>query len=229
MIMAANLVRNFHYPATHSAEALAQVLAHMDETSCPLSYNFHLHTTCSDGRMTPLGLAQQAIDVGLKGFAITDHHSIDGYRAAHEFLCDRPQPPQLWSGLEITSQLLDDDVHILCYAFDPNHPTLAPYVTGDAPTGVNCQAAQVIDAIHNAGGITVLAHPVRYRRSPEDLISAAVQLGIDGVEVYYAYNNPSPWKPSPRQTERVLQLAQQFGLLRTGGTDSHGFSLLQRL
>jgi predicted metal-dependent phosphoesterase TrpH len=227
--MAANLVRDSRHATAYDVESLTHVLAHLDEASCPRFYNFHMHTTCSDGRLDPWDLAQQALDIGLKGFAITDHHSIDGYRAAKEYLSDRNHAPQLWTGLEISSQLLDDEVHILCYAFDPDHPALAPYLTGDTPTGTDYQAVQVIDAIHQAGGLTILAHPVRYRRSPEELIATATSLGIDGAEVYYAYNNPSPWKPSPRQTERVRTLAQQYGLLMTCGTDSHGFSLLQRL
>jgi len=80
-----------------------------------------------------------------------------------------------------------------------------------------------------AGGLAVLAHPVRYRRSPEDLIAAAATLGINGVETYYAYDNPSPWRTSPRQTDQVQRLSSTHGLLNTCGSDTHGLSLLQRV
>jgi predicted metal-dependent phosphoesterase TrpH len=74
-----------------------------------------------------------------------------------------------------------------------------------------------------------LAHPYRYRRPPEELIPAAADLGIDGIETYYAYNNPDPWKPSPVQTQQVKHLSEACGLLLTCGTDTHGLNLLQRL
>ncbi len=47
---------------------------------------FHLHTHCSDGQMSPQDLMRQALDIGLKGLAITDHHSIEGYQQAQIWL-----------------------------------------------------------------------------------------------------------------------------------------------
>ncbi|MEN9213230.1 MAG: hypothetical protein Q6K35_10470, partial [Thermostichus sp. DG02_4_bins_136] len=51
---------------------LRQVLQGIGSSSCPLHYNFHLHTRCSDGQMDPLDLAEQARQHGLRGLAITD-------------------------------------------------------------------------------------------------------------------------------------------------------------
>ena len=84
-------------------------------------------------------------------------------------------------------------------------------------------------AIQAAGGVAVLAHPVRYRRPPEELIPAAATLGIDGVETYYAYDNPAEWRPTPEKTERVEKLANAYALLSTCGTDSHGLTLTRRI
>ena len=66
--------------------ALIKVLETTHRGSCPESYNFHLHTQHSDGQCQPLDLYQQAIRNGLKGLAITDHHSVDGYWAVHQWL-----------------------------------------------------------------------------------------------------------------------------------------------
>ena len=84
--------------------------------------------------------------------------------------------------MEITSSLLGVDVHILGYAFNPQHQAFKHYLQGGAPMGEDRQAKSVIQAIQAAGGIAVLAHPVRYRRSPEELIPAAAAMDIDGVE-----------------------------------------------
>ena len=242
--------------ATEERYALKEVFETIDEDSCPLSFNFHMHTVHSDGKLEPETLLKQAIDIGLKGMAITDHHTIGGYAIVRGLLdswegnlqesqpqrqlytfypqADRqknsqnPKIPRLWTGVEITAELLGIKVHILGYAFDPNATSMEPYLQGKEPVGRNSQAIRVISAIQKAGGLAVLAHPERYRRSAEKLIPEAAHLGIDGVETYYAYQNPKPWSPSPKQTKTVRKLAETYGLLQTCGTDTHGSNLLLR-
>lgn len=224
-------------PTAQDALALRGVFEAIHAESCPRSFNFHMHTVCSDGRLQPEALMEQAIAIGLQGFAITDHHTVDGYQRAQVWLADYIQAnpdrvsnlPHLWTGIEVTSRLLETEVHILGYAFDFTHPAMEPYLQKHAPQDAIASAAQVIASIQMAGGLAVLAHPVRYRRLSEDLIPAAAILGINGVETYYAYDNPSPWRTSPRQTEQVQRLSSTHGLLNTCGSDTHGLSLLQRL
>ena len=218
-----------------SKTLLKEVFQSLDAQSCPNNYNFHMHTVYSDGKMQPSELMQQAINIGLKGLAITDHHNTGGYQAAQKWLEDwkwnnpGADVPYLWSGVEINANLLNTEVHILGYAFEPEHPSIQPYIKGKTVTGSEYEAVNVIAAIQEAGGFAVLAHPARYRKSHFELIPAAAHLGIDGVESFYAYKNPKPWKPSPLLSQQIQKLAKQYGLLSTCGTDSHGLSLLQRL
>lgn len=228
---------DFARTITPATVQLQRVFQHIDAKSCPLAFNFHMHTVYSDGKLQPSELIEQAIAIGLKGLAITDHHTLAGFQIAQRCLEDwrwrNPgeafRTPQLWTGVEINAGLLETDVHILGYAFDPAHPCLQPYLQRQTTSGEDYRAANVIAAIHQAGGLAVLAHPARYKRSHFDLIPAAAQLGIDGMETYYAYNNPSPWQPSPKETNQMQQLAATHALLSTCGTDTHGLSLLQRL
>lgn len=222
--------------AAQDRQALRQVWETIQPDSCPYSYNFHMHTTCSDGRLMPEDLLEQAVNIGLKGLAITDHHSVRGYRRAQSWLEQHQQDflpstpmPHLWTGVEITSDLVGTEVHILGYAFDPKHPSLEPYLQGRTLHPREAQASDVIESIHQAGGLAVLAHPGRYRRSAEELVPIAANFGIDGVETYYAYTNPNPWTPSVNQTQRVKQLSDRYNLLNTCGTDTHGSNLLMRL
>lgn len=218
-----------------SSEQLKQVFESIHPKSCPTCFNFHMHTVYSDGKLQPNALMEQAIAIGLKGLAITDHHSISGYQIALDWLenwkWNNPgaNVPYLWSGVEINAKLLDIEVHILGYSFEPQHPSMKPYIQRKITTGEEYQATNVISAIKKAGGLAVLAHPARYKRSHFDLIPAAAQVGINGVETFYAYNNPNPWKPSPVESMQVQQLAREYGLLNTCGTDTHGLNLLQRL
>jgi predicted metal-dependent phosphoesterase TrpH len=113
---------------------LRQIFTNIQPDSCPKHYNFHMHTNCSDGKLAPEDLISQAVQIGLKGMAITDHHSIDGYYRAVEWLQTQGiDSLQLWTGMEITAYLPPVDVHILGYGFDPSAPSLAPYLTGENP------------------------------------------------------------------------------------------------
>lgn len=224
-------------PTAQDSDSLREVFSRLNMESCPRTYNFHMHTNHSDGQLSPDRLVDQALEIGLKGFAITDHHAVSGFYEAQEYLTDwKSHPensgkttPHLWIGTEITSQLLDVEVHILGFAFDPTHSTIASYLQGNAPKDDRAQAYRVIRAIQQSGGIAILAHPARYRKSYEQLIPAAVMAGIDGVETFYAYGNPKPWKASLEETLNIGELGAQYKLLNTCGTDTHGKSLLQRV
>lgn len=71
----------------------------------------------------------------------------------------------------------------------------------------------VIDSIHEAGGIAVLAHP--YRSGCEDSIDLLIKMGIDGIEV----NHPSA---NEEQKANLRKIASKAKLLVTGGSDFHG-------
>jgi predicted metal-dependent phosphoesterase TrpH len=221
---------------TPAALQLRDVLCGIEDDSCPHHYNFHMHTHCSDGKLSPTALMEQALTIGLRGLAITDHHTVRGYEQALSWLedfhwrkGDRQTVPHLWSGIEINANLDGTEVHLLGLGFEPGHHAMRPYLQGRMSRGEDHEAAEVISAIKAAGGISLLAHPARYRRCATTLIELAAGLGIDGAETYYAYGNPSPWRPSSDQTLEVHAAIVRLGLLHSCGTDTHGDSLLRRL
>ncbi len=247
MVVSSSLTSLNQRSVTRDADLLRHIFTNLDATSCPHTYNFHMHTVCSDGKLTPASLMDQVIAIGLRGFAITDHHNIKGFHQAKAWLEDwrwrnptslrqRQQRdrleglvPRLFTGVEINATLAGTEVHLLGYGFTPDHEAMTPYLQGYSPRGQAKMAAVVIAAIQAAGGVAVLAHPSRYRLSPDVLVTQAATLGIDGVEAYYAYGNPSTWTPCPRQTPIIQALAHQHQLIMTCGTDTHGTNLLRRL
>jgi predicted metal-dependent phosphoesterase TrpH len=76
-------------------------------------------------------------------------------------------------------------------------------------------AFEAINLIHSAGGLAVMAHPGLNRT--DDFIPTLAQHGMDGIECYHS-------KHTPTATARYLQIAAQYGLLVTGGSDCHGYS-----
>ncbi len=75
------------------------------------------------------------------------------------------------------------------------------------------EPAEVIAAVHEAGGVAVLAHPGRF----EDLSMAKklVEIGLDGVEAWHPDN-------TQEQTAELISFAKKNGIITTGGSDFKG-------
>lgn len=76
------------------------------------------------------------------------------------------------------------------------------------------QAAEVLEAIHEAGGVSSLAHAVWYRDA-EDLVRSLAATGLDAIEVFHPDHDAA-------QEARFGSLAHELGLLVTAGSDFHG-------
>ncbi len=74
------------------------------------------------------------------------------------------------------------------------------------------------EIIKNAGGLVVLAHPI-YLESDIDklevIINELINLGLDGIEVYYPEYNGEVSK-------EYIYMAEKYNLIVTGGSDFHG-------
>ena len=76
-------------------------------------------------------------------------------------------------------------------------------------------AEQAVELIHEAGGAAVVAHPYWDISEPSEVEELIRALGVDGVETFY----PSH---SREQTEHLLSLCSELGLVPTGSSDYHG-------
>jgi predicted metal-dependent phosphoesterase TrpH len=208
---------------------LAAVLATVTPGCCPSRLNFHCHTHCSDGSLSPAGLAEQALQLGLEHLAVTDHHSLAAHAPVEARLQQAARQglsiPTLWRGVEISCLLEGCLVHVLALGFGPEHPSLKPYLQGSAVVGAALRAEAVLAAIHAADGLALLAHPGRYRLPYSRLISAAADLGFDGAEAWYDYTMAPRWSPTPLVCEAIATALQERGLLQSCGTDTHGLEL----
>jgi len=72
---------------------------------------------------------------------------------------------------------------------------------------------EVLEAIHQSGGIAVLAHPGKDGASR--LLEELVGAGLDGVEVFHSAN-------SREEQKQLLALAKDENMLVTGGSDFRG-------
>ena len=82
-----------------------------------LRVDFHLHSTASDGRLSPAELVRKAAAEGLAIIALTDHDTVGGIAAALEAAQEFPTL-RLIPGIEISTDVPEGEVHILGYFID---------------------------------------------------------------------------------------------------------------
>lgn len=76
--------------------------------------DLHLHTTASDGRLTPTRLVALAARQGVRLMAITDHDSTDGLEEAFEEAHEHRQLKVI-PGIELGTEVPGGEIHILGY------------------------------------------------------------------------------------------------------------------
>ncbi len=79
--------------------------------------DMHTHTTMSDGLLTPSELIDYAVEKKLSGIAITDHDTVDGIEEAMIYSGQIDNFIVL-AGIELSTELLGEEVHILGYGID---------------------------------------------------------------------------------------------------------------
>jgi predicted metal-dependent phosphoesterase TrpH len=119
------------------------------------------------------------------------------------------------SGRSVGRPQLADALVRAGYAADRDE-AFARYLEFGAPAFVprrGAGPADVIDIVHEAGGLVSMAHPGVTRR--DDLIPALVARGLDAIEARHSDHDEA--------TEaRYRALARELGILVTAGSDYHG-------
>ncbi len=245
--------------------------------------DLHLHTTASDGTLSPAELVRRAAALGLTYIAVTDHDTVDGIAAA---LAAARQFPGLTyiPGIEISTEVSGGEAHVLGYFIDHRdvelkrrlselqesrrqratrmvgklaglglplklsrvhelagegsvgRPHVAAamlergyiqefaeafdqYIGNGGPAYVprdKLTPAEAVGIILKAKGIPVLAHP-KTVGEVAPMVRDMAAAGLLGIEVYYAEHDAA-------QVSEYLDMARQYRLIVTGGTDYHGIA-----
>lgn len=89
--------------------------------------DLHLHSTASDGSLSPSALAWAARSGGLDVIAIADHDTTAGIREAVQSM---PGNLHVIPAVELSCTYVEREVHILGYFIDPDFPDLLRYADG---------------------------------------------------------------------------------------------------
>lgn len=109
--------------------------------------DLHIHTTFSDGELTPQQVAQSAAAAGLDVFAITDHDECRGFGAINH-----TNGVRAIAGIELAAQL-DGEVHVLGLDIDCTNEALITHVEKAANSRLT-RAMEIIERL-NRDGMTV--------------------------------------------------------------------------
>ena len=83
----------------------------------PISVDLHLHTTASDGRLTPTELVELTASKGLRTISVSDHDTTAGLEEAQRAV-NRTPGMRLIPGIELSCDVPGGEVHMLGYFMD---------------------------------------------------------------------------------------------------------------
>jgi predicted metal-dependent phosphoesterase TrpH len=166
----------------------------------------HSHTDASDGMVGAVELVEAAVAIGLSVLCITDHDCIGPMDEATDL--GRRLGVDVVRGQEVTC------------AFPPGVHLLGLFL--ERPVRMNLSVADTVDAIHDEGGLAIIAHPFMptwFASITEGQLRRLLNTRVvDGIEARHtALVLPAAWA---RLDRFCAQSTEAVGAL-LGAGDSH--------
>jgi predicted metal-dependent phosphoesterase TrpH len=163
--------------------------------------DLHLHSNYShDGQSSLEELIQRCAEVGLDRIALTDHNTVEGAQALADLAPD----------LTIIGE----------EAKTREGEVIGLFITRRLPPYLRPE--EVMDLIHEMGGLTYIPHPLDRHRANfrlERMIDLADR--IDIIETYNAWCEPA-------ENQAAGRLATELGKVTATGSDAHAAQELGR-
>ncbi|WP_354625131.1 PHP domain-containing protein [Psychromonas sp. MME2] len=90
--------------------------------------DLHSHTKASDGQLTAKELVERAANRQVDILAITDHDTVDGLAEARQTIAEKNLKLTLIDGIEITTNWLNHEIHLVGVNIDPSHHALTDLI-----------------------------------------------------------------------------------------------------
>lgn len=90
--------------------------------------DLHVHSTCSDGTLSPTELVDYAIQKGLSAFALTDHDCVEGLDTILSYAKSLPNAPEIIPGIELSTDENGQEVHMVGLFIDHHNPEFNQYL-----------------------------------------------------------------------------------------------------
>jgi len=243
--------------------------------------DLHIHSTASDGQLSPAEVVRKSVERGLTIITLADHDTVDGIIPALAAAKAFPRLKVI-PCVEMSTDVPNGEAHVLGYFIDYTDPEFAArlermrhsrreraqgmvaklralgihiewqrvqeiagsssmgrphiaqamlekgyiasikeaftkYISRDGPAYVDREKMTPVEAVElilKANGLPVLAHPLTVS-DPEIMVSQLKVAGLVGIEVYYDGYTAD-------ERNRLINLAERYGLIASGGSDYHG-------
>ncbi len=193
--------------------------------------DFHIHSTYSDGSLTPSQVVRLAKERYVDIMSITDHNNTDGIDEA--ITEGRKNNITVIPGVELSTRYNDCRVHVLGYFKDDSYKNdLLKEVLLKVKQGKikgirkifqdkidfcgfnNKLCVQTgVDILRFFGAIVVLAHPVLLSKKDFNNI---ININFDGIEAKY-------FKNTEEDTKYFIDIANKKRIIYTAGSDFHNY------
>ena len=174
-------------------------------------FDFHCHTTMSDGWLTAEQRVMYYIEHGISGAAFSDHDNIRGAKAAQKFVEERGFDFVVFMAAEWTDN--EHDIHLNYFGLEE---TIVPPMS-DNPFTIVMNASDMIEYVKSKGGYVIVNH---YNARPNKNGGLGVPYnftdlmnwGVDGFEIV---NGDSI------QDREIREFCLNNSLICFGGSDVH--------
>lgn len=171
--------------------------AHLRLSVNPANFDFHSHSSVSDGFLSPDTVAQRAAANGVDLWALTDHDDLGGLTVAAQ--AAEEAGIGFVSGVEISIEWENTPIHIVGLGFDAQHPDIVQGLAGlragrleRARRMGEALAAKGIPGVYE-GALGYVTNPNLISRAhfARYLVSIGIAKDVSGVFQYYL----TPGKP----------------------------------
>lgn len=190
----------------------------MADRRAALRADLHVHTTASDGTLSPAELVAAALAAGLRAVGICDHDSTEGVGPAGS--AARGTSLDVVPGVEINTSSSGLEVHVLGYCYRPGAPKLTSLLARIREERQD-RMRRMVDRLSAAG------HPVRLERVRElagegaiarpHLARALVEAGIAESEMDAFSRFLTPGRPGYVERYKLAPVEAVRAVLAAGG------------
>ncbi len=113
-----------------------------------MAVDLHIHSTASDGTLTPEEAIEEAARIGLTAVAIADHDELSGVETSQRRAAELGIP--FVPAVEINTDYYETEVHILGYWIDPSDTTLQRDLKRIRDARL-LRARQIVERLHEIG------------------------------------------------------------------------------
>ena len=131
--------------------------------------DLHIHTTYSDGMLTPVQIVDTALDCNLDVIALTDHDNVLSYEIAQNYIKDKNIELEVVPGVEINTIYKGWEVHILGYFMDKNNSDFIKMLEFQQKARIE-QTHKIIELLAKKQGIKIKFEDIQKLVAPQGSI-----------------------------------------------------------